>query len=275
MKIPPLSPVFLIKPEMAAFDDVLLYKTKQKAMLRTSLNTNLTDFREMEFEIRKQAPVDTDHSAQALLKDHYARNILLSSGRPTYSNLAIPLKHRRDASKDRPQRKYLRPKPLKSISSVLSLTEGCQTARVSLQIASDVYLSPEPRMSLQEERSDGILGLQEHIEFTQGKLLQQRRVLLGSRAEVVRGLQSCVQTLNSVRKAETHGLLPKALVEYKKKKALLRAQKEGEKGTQPLHMKRDIIKEYRSALLRKALAHGTDREMRYVYTLGTIDATNT
>lgn len=155
---------------MAAFDDVLLHKTKQKAMLRTSLNTNLTDFREMEFEIRKQAPVQTDHSAQTLLKDHYARNILFTSGRPTYSNLAIPLKHRRDVSKDRPQNKYLRPKPLKSIFSAVSQTESSQTPRTSVPTA---FFLSEPRMSLQEERSDGILGLQEHIDFTQGKLMQQ------------------------------------------------------------------------------------------------------
>ena len=263
---------------MAAFDDVLLYKTKQKSMLRTSLNTNMTDFREMEFEIRKQAPVDTDHSAQALLKDHYARNILLTSGRPTYSNLAIPLKHRRDTSKNRPQSKYLRPKPFKSIPSASSLftaSDGNQTTRVSLQIPSDVYIRTEPRMSLQEERSDGIFGLQEHIEFTQSRLLLQKRELFGSGVQLVRGLQGCVDTLNSVKKAETHGYLPKALVEYKQKKALLRAEQGKTQGVQPHHMKRDIIKEYRSELLRKALAHGIDRDMRYVYTLGTIDATNT
>ena len=263
---------------MAVFDDVLLLKTKQHSMLRTSLNTNFTDYREMEFEIRKQAPIDTDHSAQTLLKDHYARNILFSSGRPTYSNLAIPLKHRRDASKDKPQRKYLRPKSFQSISSVgslLSTVEGNQTTRVSLQIPTEVDLPIDPRKSLQAERSDGILGLQEHIDFTQSTLLHQKRQLHGSRVQLVRGMQSCVATLNSVRKAETHGSLPKALVEYKQRKALLRAQKTTEGGIQPFHMKRDVIKEYRSALLRKALTHGIDRDMRYIYTLGTIDATNT
>lgn len=267
---------------MAGFDDVLLHKTKQQAMLRTTLNTNFTDMKELEFEIRKQAPADTDHSAQALLKDHYARNMLLTSGKPTYANLAIPLVHRRDMSKNSPQDKYLRPHYPHSTSrfSQYDPSEGSQTARMStkapLSDRFDTYSTPKSRVSLQSERSDGIVGLAEHILFTRSRVLQHKKAIFGSQVRLVRGLQECIDTINDTFKVDVHGYVPKALVEYKKKRAILRAQQGLQPGKpQKQHFKKDVVREYRSALLRKALAHGLDRDTRYVYTLGTIDATNT
>jgi len=105
--------------------------------------------------------------------------------------------------------------------------------------------------------------------------LQKERVLVQRQARSIhRGLRKCSLAVNHALRIEIHGFLPKALVMHR---ARLRTQRltsptaeRGEAGS-----RQALVKEYRRALLSKALTRGIGRDMRYLYTCGSCSALGT
>lgn len=275
------------------FGEILLYKTAQGALLRSSLNTNFTDLKEMEFHIRKQAPEPTSNSTQSILKDHYARNIMLSANRPTYSNLTVPLRHKRTDSKNDPQKKYTRPRSKEATPRLTPRgpPEHARTVRFSDSHSPDLSSAggqtSSPRgtsrpttsltyRSLMTERAEGIVGLKEHCAFTLSRVHSERRAVVTKKRSILDLLERCKERLDQALRIDQRGYIPKSLKEYKERKARERAERgETLRKPPPINLKKDVIREYRQDLLKKALAHGIDKDMRYVYTFGTISTTNT
>lgn len=105
--------------------------------------------------------------------------------------------------------------------------------------------------------------------------LQKERFLVQRQARSIhRGLRKCSLAVSHALRIDIHGFLPKALVMHR---ARLRTQrlKSPPEDRENIESRKAVVKEYRKALLNKALTKGIGKDMRYLYTCGTCSALGT
>jgi hypothetical protein len=86
-----------------------------------------------------------------------------------------------------------------------------------------------------------------------------------------KSFQACVRDINRALQIEVQGYVPKSLQEYKLRKAEERRLSgktvQADKGP-AVSIRKEVIREYKTDLMTKALARGVDKDLRYIYTCG-------
>ena len=293
------------------FDEVMLHKATLGNPLRSSLNSHFADLKAMEASIRQVVETPSHHSVQSLLKAHYARTIVAGSAKASSFNLAIPMKHRRTVSTEYERMRVSRPKPkltlsprsIPRISTSPQLKQrgsgnwdqgeesGVKSVRFAVESPSmseskwqrtgseTQVMTPRPMtsaFSMISRRSEDLAGIGEHLKLTRTVVRKEKRVVKRKQRQLMRGLRKCSSAVDKALKFDIHGYIPKDLIEYKRKKAEERAAKGIVLKKPPvIHLRKEVVMEYRRDMLQKALQHNIDKDLRYIYTLGSCSANNT
>lgn len=105
--------------------------------------------------------------------------------------------------------------------------------------------------------------------------LQKERFLVQRQARSIhRGLRKCSLAVSHALKIDIHGFLPKALIVHRAKLRTQRLKSPPDSRAET-ESRKALVKEYRKALLNKALTKGIGKDMRYLYTCGTCSALGT
>lgn len=108
--------------------------------------------------------------------------------------------------------------------------------------------------------------------------LQKERVQVQRQARSLhRRMHTCSLAVNHALHIDIHGFLPKAMITHRAK---LRTQMAAvspaaENGNRDVGDRKEVVREYRKALLNKALTRGIGKEMRYLYTCGSCSTLGT
>ena len=102
-------------------------------------------------------------------------------------------------------------------------------------------------------------------------LKRERRTVQRQALSIHKGLHKCSLAVTHALRIDINGYLPKALIVHRGKLST---------PSSPVTMrdrseKQGIIKEYRIALVRKALAKGNNKDARYLYTFGSCSTRGT
>ena len=245
---------------------------------------------------RKHAETTRHISAQNLIKAHYTRISTARSFKPKTTGLIIPAKHRRAQTDDYEPMRRSHSKsqstftPLPCASPVPPLTlptaatpEGTKTVRFKLDDDSKSVkrtqsdgqlLSLSSRLSL--SKKDNLRGIKEICRVTHSGVKREKRVVRLKRRRFLRGLKQCSTAIDRALKVDVVGYIPQPLLEYKRKKAEERAARGIVlRKPPPVYLQKEVVVEYRRDLLHKALKHNIDKDMRYIYTLGSCSTNNT
>lgn len=254
------------------------------------------DLRLLAKEERKCMKTARHVSAQNLIQAHYARISTARATQPKTTGLLIPAKHRRlqttlyepmRSSRSKSQYVFsLVPSgsPIPPLTLPTAATpEGTKTVRFKLEedgkfvtrTHSECVL-PRPSSRLNLSKQDNLLGIKESCRITHTGVKREKRVMRLKRRTLLRSLKQCSAAVERALKVDVHGYVPKQLLEYKRKKAEERAAR----GIvlhrpPPIYLQKEVVIEYRRDLLSKALKHNIDKDLRYIYTLGTCSTTNT
>lgn len=283
---------------MASLAQVLLYKATQGQPVRSSLNSHYSDLKELEYQLRRRVTSPRNFSTFSLVHDHYAQ---LRGPAGAYDQVAIPLKHLRQVSSQDSvyvRRNRGRSKPPTPRSTLL--TEGYSTTLSRAMNASSPRLnsSPSSRLSavpftktvtfacdtprLRPGSSWKSATLEQDLRVTcapTGRSVKTaRRQVKRMRRKFTKSFKICVRDVNRALKADVQGYVPKSLQEYKIRKAEERrlTGKTAPTANDPhLNIRKEVIREYKSDLVTKALARGVDKDMRYIYTFGSVSSVAT
>lgn len=274
---------------MASLATVLLHKAAQGQPVRSSLNSHFSDLKELDFQLRKRVSSSRNYSTLSLVNDHYVQ---LRGPAGAFEQAAIPLKHLRQvASQDSVyvRRKRGRSKPQtprvtlltqgnsRAVSRALEASSPCLNSspgsRLStLQFAKTVTFAsdtPRPKPSWKSAT------LEHDLRVTcapTGKTVQTtRRQVRKMKRKWTKSFQACARDINRALQIEVQGYIPKSLQEYKLRKAEERRLSgktvQTDKGP-AVSIRKEVIREYKTDLMTKALARGVDKDLRYIYTCG-------
>lgn len=275
---------------MASLATVLLHKAAQGQPVRSSLNSHFSDLKELEFQLRKRVTSSRNNSTLSLVNDHYAR---LRGSAGAFEQDIIPLKHLRQVSSQDSvyvRRRRWASKP--QTPRVMMLTQGdSRTVSRGLEASSSPCLnsSPGSRLSTlqftktvtfasdtpRSKPSWKSATLEQDLKVTcapTGKTVQTtRRQVRRMKRKWTKSFQACVRDINRALQIEVQGYVPKSLQEYKIRKAeerrLLGKTVQTDKGP-AVSIRKEVIREYKTDLMTKALARGVDKDLRYIYTCG-------
>lgn len=108
--------------------------------------------------------------------------------------------------------------------------------------------------------------------------LQKERVQVQRQARSIhRRLHTCSLAVKHALHIDIQGFLPKALIMHRAKLRTQRAalSPAARNGNLDMGDRKEVVREYRKALLNKALTRGIGKEMRYLYTCGSCSALGT
>jgi len=247
----------MLMEDVNSFAKALLHKTAQRIPLRSTTNPAFYDLRQLDYQLRKEAPSPDRLSARNVLKDFYARHMLGPKAKETLTE-SIPLLHRRsDLSPDSP------------ISPAKSLLHPYPVPCIVLHRSSK---SPLLR-SKSAQRLWELDGLKQLCGYASETLDRERERMKEVKGTFVRRIRGCGERLREMEKAELKGSVPKALLEHKKKMAETRSKSTARLKVAPAdNPDQQVIREYRKAVFSKASRSKLSRHMRYVYTLGSTSA---
>ena len=247
-------------------------------------------------ETRTYAKTARHVTAQSLIQAHYARISTARSIKPKATAVVIPAKHRRVHTIQYEPMRHSRSKsqsvltPIACASPVPPLTlptaatpEGTKTVRFKLEedgksVARTLseYVLPRPSSRLNLSKHDNLLGIKESCRLTHTGVKREKRVVRLKRRTLLRSFKQCSASVERALKIDVYGYIPKPLLEYKRKKAEERAARGIVlRKPPPVFLQKEVVTEYRRDLLSKALRHNIDKDLRYIYTLGSCSTTNT
>ena len=286
---------------MGSLAEVILQKTVQTKPLRSTLNRKFGDLKELEFEIRKRVLSPDNLSTNNLVNDHYAR---IQGVTGAYSSLTTPLKHTRRQS----ERKF-KTQRSKLTSHRLTDTDGLSsrptTARLldsheltsyrpsaahstkasylpaSKTFPSFIETSRPTSSGLRTERPTSshvpaqrlTTDIEERCLATRKEVKREKRLVRKQRKKCSNNFKACTKKIEAALRADIIGFVPKALLEYqaRKEKPKPSTAKIPTTAKAPAYsLEREIVREYRKGLASRAFARGMDRDLRYIYTLGSL-----
>ena len=281
---------------MASLAAVLLHKAAQGQPVRSSLNSHFSDLKELDFQLRRRVTSPRNFSTFSLVHDHYAQLRAPAGG--AFNQATIPLKHLRQVSSHDSvyvRRSRGRSKP--PTPRITLQTEGYSTTISRAMNASSPRLnsSPSSRLSavpftktvtfasdtprLRPGTSWKSATLEQDLRLTcapTGRSVKTaRRQVKRMTRKWTKSFKACAREVNQALKADVQGYVPKSLQEYKVRKAEERrlAGKTVSTAEAPIvNIRKEVIREYKSDLVAKALARGVDKDMRYMYTFGSVSS---
>lgn len=275
---------------MASIASVLLHKTTQGRPVRSSLNSRFTDLKELEYEMRRRVMSPKNLSVHSLVGDHYAQ---LRGSLTSFQHTAIPLKHlrtsqsqvsmylRRGSSRSKPVTPRIT-LPLDSQSALLlsrspdsvKPSSHRQLSFGSMAVVKTVtFAGDTPRPTLKNETFD------KDLKDTWGPTVRgvktARKQVRRMKRKVTKGFKACSRDIDKALNVDLRGYVPKSLQEYKEKKAEFRrlAGKTTVTSQGPvINIRKEVVRQYKSDLVSKALARGVDKDLRYIYTFGSLSS---
>lgn len=235
-----------------------------------------------------------NESLQNVLRAHYTRINNVKTVKPNVTSLIIPAKHRRlnPTDYERMRRSHCKsqpllispPTPMPQLTLPTAVTpEESKSVRFKLHdegkystrtLSDGQFLGASSRFS--PSKQDDLAGIKETCRLTRSGVRRDKRIAGVKRRRFMRGLKQCSVAVERALKVDVHGYIPKELQEYKRRKAEERAAKGLTlRKPPPIYLRKEVVFEYRRDLLHKALKHNIDKDMRYIYTLGSCSAANT
>ena len=106
--------------------------------------------------------------------------------------------------------------------------------------------------------------------------LQKERVQVQRQARSIhRRLHTCSLAVKHALHIDIQGFLPKALITHRARLRTQKAALSPAAGNWNVGDRKEVVREYRKALLNKALTRGIGKEMRYLYTCGSCSTLGT
>lgn len=147
-------------------------------------------------------------------------------------------------------------------------TRAASTARL-------LTINTSPR-ALSTRRSDEIIELRHTCKSARSTVRRERRIVKRKKRKLISDWHRCSIAVDNALNIDVNGYLPPSLIDYKQKRAELRAARGYTPQIQaPINLKKEVVEEYRRDLLKKALQRNIDKDLRYIYTFGSCSAAGT